>query len=314
MSLKTPVPAPIGDRKTESFLLRLSKQSQDTIKLLEARGSMGVQPTYHKPQRPLYTSKNRVSASETRHDLENTNEVTNGQQAASSNMNNSSNAGSLTSIEKLAPKLPAKPKRLAERTKAPEPEAPSLPLRPSNNQAPAALSVERQRINILLELPTYVARPKSPEPPVLPSRSRLNAIGANKTSPPPKPIKLLVKHDVIDVRKDPINGCVDVDGVKLPPKPNKPTGLRSLLGEYVNSAATLNEAKSLFKSDITETNGYKHPAPVVIPIKLSFKPVKPAKLPLKPSVHPIKPPTDVATDLAIQLPLKPAMKPMIPKK
>lgn len=316
MSVKPPKPVSIGDRKTEFFLLRLSKQSQESIKLLEARGALDSQPSLDKSQRPLYTNINRFSDSKIRSSYENKSDFSNGHLKSSFDGDKDTSRFPLSSNDKKTPKLPAKPQKLSESSlRIFEKNPPPRPPRPTKIQASSTLSLEQQRANIQIELPNYVARPRSPEPPVLPSRNRIHTLEVTKrASPPPKPAKLLVNRGVRDVGTESENTFVIEDGRRHLPRPTKPAGLKNSRGIDVALVTTFHDGIAQFRS---ENN-------VLIDLELtsltpnsSVPSLNSLKTPLNRhnySSSSTKPTISPGLTLTSSPPMKPVKKPLILKK
>lgn len=168
MSVKTHLSVPIGERKTDNFLLRLSKQSQEKISAVSAQTSandghaMPFNNGFQKPLKPLYTSATAHKALKpTKPAFLSNRSDTLDQNGTISDHSSSTLTVSPNTLLKasvkatLVPKPPSKPQKLS--LSACLDTIPAL--QPSQPKKPKAFYTESQQLeNIKIELPTYVAR------------------------------------------------------------------------------------------------------------------------------------------------------------
>lgn len=305
MSVKTHSSVPIGERKTDKFLLRLSKQSQDKI----AAGSLyaGKAGTdgqsirlisgYQKPQRPLYTSENAQS------DLKPkptkpaflSNSVNASSQIVGGDVDVNSRHRSVIPLAsdiilkeslKIAgpPKPPTKPQKLSlsaaiDTIPALQPSKPKIVGEP--------VSESQRLVNIEIELPSYVARKEDVEvTPFSDSGSIIEPkvfkslqVAGSLNQGPPKPPKIPFKPTFAPKLDSQTSKSSKKPNVPVTPSkiaPMKPLKPRALSPPRVHLDEVGNIEKDL-ESEKSEAHGLYKPR---------FKPIllnKPA-LPLKSSL------------------------------
>lgn len=306
MSVKTHHSVPIGERKTDNFLLRLSKQSQEKIGAASQAAtndgqSIRINSGFQKPQRPLYTSVNTENA------LKPTKPafLSSLSREVDQSTANNDNVLSATTVSPNAllraankasnpPMPPSKPQKLSHGT-----SLCSIPaLKPLNSETP--YSESRQLEHIKVELPTYVARKQNAKVSYLRNDDGCVDVGRPEEGKntslhnqgPPKPPKIPLKpafasnHGSVNPIRANVSHAPVATGKIVPLKPLKPKTLAPPRNQEV--IETKNET-----NDNQLTSSYKprfkpivlnKPVPSAEPATISSAPYNEHPLSVKPKV------------------------------